>query len=85
MKKLTVLASLLVLASSGCASMRAGLASASAPHIQGCSAEEIEASNTYGANPFSGPSWKATCHGRVYECSGYYQVASTVKCHPLAN
>lgn len=69
----------------GCASARQGLARASASHIQGCSADEIEASNTYGANPFSGPSWKATCRDEVYECTGYPQVASSVKCHRLPN
>lgn len=85
MKKTALLLSFLVLSASGCGAMRRGLASASARHINGCSAEEIEASNTYGVNPFSGPSWKATCRGEVYECSGYFQVESTVKCRRVVN
>lgn len=84
MKKL-VLAVLAASSVSGCAAVRSGLANASAQHIRGCSAQELQVSNTYGANPFSGPSWKATCHDEVYECTGYMQVASTVKCHRLAN
>lgn len=85
MKKTAMFLCILLVSASGCGAMRRGLASASAQHIRGCSAEEIEASNTYGANPFSGPSWKATCRGEVYECSGYFQVASTVKCRRVTN
>jgi hypothetical protein len=85
MKRLLAVVPFLLLASSGCGAVRAGLAGASARHIPGCAAEEIEASNTSGANPFTGPSWKATCRGRVYECTGYFQVPETVKCHPLSS
>ncbi|MEW6434035.1 MAG: hypothetical protein AB1730_21245 [Myxococcota bacterium] len=87
MKTLLLVIFLLVscVTASGCAGMRSSLASASARHIPGCAAEEIEASNTYGANPFSGPSWKATCRGEVYECTGYPQAPDTVKCRKLVN
>jgi hypothetical protein len=84
-KVVAAFASLLILSSSGCAAIRGGLASASAAHIPGCSADELEVSNTYGANPTTGPKWKATCHDQVYECVGYMQLPSTVKCHELTN
>jgi hypothetical protein len=85
MKKLTLIVLSFVFTASGCASVRAGLATASAANIQGCRPEELQVSDTYGSNPFAGPSWKATCHQQVYECSGYMQIASSVKCHPIAN
>lgn len=76
-----LLVALVIGSSFSCAAMRSGLANASAQHIRGCRAQELEVSNTSGANPFSGPSWTAICHGETYQCTGYMQVASTVKCH----
>lgn len=66
-----------------CAAIKSGLASASASRIRGCTADQLDVSDTYGSDPVNGPKWKATCGAQVYECQGYMQLPQTVKCARL--
>ena len=80
MKRLFLLSTLAICSSLSSGCIRAGLATASARRIQGCRPEELAVSNTYISNPTAGPSWKATCRNATYECSGFMQLPSSVKC-----
>ncbi len=72
-----------MLAFPGCAAAKGMMVHASAQHIRGCNPSELAVSNTYGSNPVTGPSWKAVRRQETYECTGYPQIAATVRCHRL--
>jgi hypothetical protein len=79
----TVLAALVLVATTGCRVSTEGLKTLSAGHT-GCSPDQITISNRTETGGFlkTGQMWNATCNGKVYLCSGVPE--REFSCAPVA-
>ncbi len=76
---------MLLLLTIGCAAMRNRMAEVSARRIQSnCAPEQLKVSDTYNKpGNFTGTFWNVTCEDQVFECSGFPQLESSIKCTPV--